>query len=1169
MKCTASIIALALFFANAAAEVSIGEILPTSLIDNSGGRLLLVNAECSEDIAASAEVSLGGERVFSGGSVRLKKGGNSLRAMLPHSGAVNGAVFTLKDSSGAVLTAKTFSAPAAREWTLYTISSTHTDMGLHEPYYAQARLSADCLSKGVESVRKKCENNPDESKYRYVAEGLWVWDCFADFVGERAALDYARRYVDKKVVGVGASWAGNHMHLYSAEELCRSAYSKRELEKKWGIKTDTMLMTDNPGLPWQMVAPYAEAGIRNIIWSPNQWGPNRSTVNKARWYDDCNPDAGGGGSRVDVSWHSELPMLFNWIGADGKSRILVWANTTYTMGIFYKTWRERGKKFSPEEIDERIARKLALMEGKVPYDIWLFTSYTDNEFPNSRNADFAREWNSRWKYPRIRTLADISEPFEEVRKRFGGKIPELSGDITNAWATMACGTPMLLSRKINADRKLAVAEKCAALASALDTRYRYPRGELSLAWNSLIWNDEHSYGFSGYQGRRVFETWIQHRDWIEFAEKSAGEILESAMSSIARLASSDSDGLLVFNPSLFPRSEIVEAAVEGGKTARFLTPEIPSFGYAVVPKPAAGTARSASESAEPPIVENEFYRLAFSPDGSLKSIFDKEQNREILDARARFGANCFVFTDDNHKTLHAPRNAAFRVVSEPVGTSVEVSSEEPRSGAQIVQRIFLPNAEKRIDFDNRARNMRALFNDDRHKRFGYFSFPFAAEGEFKFFASCGGCIAEPKRDVTGHGTDAYMFVRDWCAMESGGGGVALVQLDTCPVEFGKIHSDKTVFGEKFASAGVYSYVVNDGLQMHVSSGSQLELRARYALKSYRGDYRSAQIARFAERAANPMPVAEIRKGERSLPQSGSYIECADSNIELLALKRSENIGGGFLARFHETDGAPATSAKIKISPVFGDRLSAVNVIETGQMEGRGAFDFGKFGYSSVNISRGFAKAAPEPPKNLSASARDNRVSLSWESDVEKFAVFRGEFDGFEADEYHFIAECLKPEFEDVGLSPKSKYFYRVRALGADGSASRASETFVAETAAGNSPPAKAAEGGRRFMIYAPRGSRGEKDGQLYLLWSANAESDLSHYEIYRSKRSGFVPDEKTFVSDVKPDPQFCIGRYEDGGLDNFTTYYYRVRAVDMDGNKGEFSDEFSATTRDKVFSAKK
>ena len=75
--------------------------------------------------------------------------------------------------------------------------------------------------------------------------------------------------------------------------------------------------------------------------------------------------------------------------------------------------------------------------------------------------------------------------------------------------------------------------------------------------------------------------------------------------------------------------------------------------------------------------------------------------------------------------------------------------------------------------------------------------------------------------------------------------------------------------------------------------------------------------------------------------------------------------------------------------------------------------------------------------------------------------------------------------------------------------------------------------------------------QLDLAWDANTETDLDHYNVYRSTTSGGPYD---FIA--LP----TTNSYSDTGLTASTTYYYVVTAVDTSGNEGEASDEASGTT---------
>ena len=56
--------------------------------------------------------------------------------------------------------------------------------------------------------------------------------------------------------------------------------------------------------------------------------------------------------------------------------------------------------------------------------------------------------------------------------------------------------------------------------------------------------------------------------------------------------------------------------------------EVPAFGYRMIPNSDLTPLLPETEETDlPPVVENRFYRVTFGENGSLSSIFDKEQNR--------------------------------------------------------------------------------------------------------------------------------------------------------------------------------------------------------------------------------------------------------------------------------------------------------------------------------------------------------------------------------------------------------------------------------------------------------------------------------------------------------------------------------------------------------------
>jgi chitodextrinase len=80
--------------------------------------------------------------------------------------------------------------------------------------------------------------------------------------------------------------------------------------------------------------------------------------------------------------------------------------------------------------------------------------------------------------------------------------------------------------------------------------------------------------------------------------------------------------------------------------------------------------------------------------------------------------------------------------------------------------------------------------------------------------------------------------------------------------------------------------------------------------------------------------------------------------------------------------------------------------------------------------------------------------------------------------------------------------------------------------------------------------------QINLGWTANTETDLNHYNVYRGTTAGFVVTPGTTVPIATP----TTNSYSNTGLSPSTTYYYKVAAVDNAGNIGAVSAERSATT---------
>ena len=664
--------------------------------------------------------------------------------------------------------------PPVREWKLYGLKATHTDIGLHNSQYIQRHGTVKRIEEAARLIDADTRADGDPAAYRYVMEGFWFWDNYHQDKGMDAAWRIVTNYIARGRMDVGVTCAGNHTHLFSETEIERSTLTKDILADRWGISTRTFIMADNPGISCSVIRPYARAGIRYGLFLPNQWNPIPSTtwrknasIMSATW----NPDAMGGGARVEVSYDSPLPMVFRWKAPGCDESLLIWCSTQYGYGYSRLGIANERKDNATVESAERLMPEfLGILERKYPYDIWLASAYGDDETPNTKFADFAADWNRKWAWPQFRTVGRLDEPFEYLERNFGDSIPTLTGEMTSGWLQHAASTPELLADKLNADRMLETAERLGTFAGTID------RAAVDRAWWCLILNDEHSYGTSGYQGRRVFETWMQHRDWIERAAATAS-------------------------------NELAKATAKLGLEA----PSAPS-----VP-------------CRDGITENRWYRVVVT-NGVILSIYDKDLKRELLDG----AANRLLYTRDNHRTWERDPAAAL--------------------GAEVKQRVWLSETEKRIDIEDAFAHARDLFNSRRYYRYGYLAFPFAVPGG-AFTAHLNGATVRPYEDCHPMTADAFCAVRDWCAVENGDFGVALMMRDSMLTEFGEIHPDKTCYTGRPppGKTAIYPYLFTDWLQMHQPDGDSMNFTFRFAITSYANTHGTcrADVPRICEDWLDP------------------------------------------------------------------------------------------------------------------------------------------------------------------------------------------------------------------------------------------------------------------------------------------------------------------------------
>ncbi len=820
-------------------------------------------------------------------------------------------------------------------------------------------------------------------------------------------------------------------------------------------------MIDNNGLPMSMIQPYCEAGYENVIFSPNHWNPLMSKT----WACDAlkdgylyNTEAAAGGARIDFRYTSNNPMLFFWED-EYKNRLLVWGPGQYHNGGFNFGLKPL-ETTSIDVMESAMLVQLPLLDKKYPYDSWLVVCYADDQMPSTLLLKSIEKWNNKWQYPKLKMLANADDLFNHMREKYIDIIPTVRGDFTGGWYQHPVSTAELLADKFEVDRLLANTETFCTLASLVDENYEFPKTEIDRAWYYLLLNDEHSYGTSGYQGRRVYETWLQHRDWIEKAGNTAKLELNRAFYSLSGMLGCDCNGVVAFNCTNKERKELIE------KDNKYAFVNVPSLGYAIVDGNSFLPLNKGIKTAcVPPVVENSFYKIEFNKNGSIKSLYDKELDRELVDTDNKYGVNELVYTKDNHNSFFTPEECEFEVYTSDVKTEIVVKCFFEKLGASVVQTVTLPSYDKRVDFDNKIMHASDMINTDRYYRYLYIAFPFLVENPRRL-CHMNGCVAEYAKSTSGYCTDVYMASDEWCCSENDDFGVALVLYDSYLMEFDRIHPDKTDFGNAGEGSGMFAYLANDWLQMHCAGGSHLDFHFRFSVISYGGDYKKCGIPEKAMMLLNPVFTRDIsEKNGRFCDKSGSFVSF-DCDKRLLTLKPAED-NDGIICRFY------GENCNVEIMKCCEEMYYALrNTVDERDALLKNSDGFVTYRFGKGKLTTKIQKDVTFVPQKGQVSPigtvftglvtkprairgeNEGHLYLLWGANTEEgfshYKLYRSETAGFSADKSTFIADIYPEEYcvgryVDQNLKKHTCYYYRVCAVNNDGICGELSEEFSAFT----------------------------------------------------------------------------------------------------------------------------
>ncbi len=756
--------------------------------------------------------------------------------------------------SGKLKTSATHTVRPVRPWVIYLFPHSHVDIGYTDLQDRVLQMHQRNFTDAI-AVAKENNANPSDSKFRFNVEATWVLDRYmlTGTAAQKAAVISALK--DKSLF-LSAGYANLLTGVMHPEEMMQSLRYSQILGNQYGFKTDTVTQTDVPGVSWGYVSALHESGIRNLVLMPNA------------------------GDRVGRTLSTWGDKPFWWTGPSGTERILVWQTDPYSVGVSAGWNGDRSKPLRSDDpssrfIDSFIFNKLQrLTDQNYPYDIlgepW---SVQDNAPIDADVPIAAKLWNEKYVYPKV-VIATVDQACEELRKKYGTKLPLIKGDYTPYWEDGVGSTAAETSMNRTTPHRLIQAETL----FAMNAPSAYPKETFLEAWRNSILFSEHTWGawnsVSNPDDATVKAEWAIKRGFAETADKLSRQLLEKSLGQ-------PNSTIEVRNTNSWPRTDLVRLSpaqslagdrvldmhgkplpsqrLQTGELA-VLVQNVPPLG-AIRLKVTSGNAHIASTTAATKLdLKNDQYALRLDPKtGAIASI--KTLNRELV----KQPLNAYLYLPGtNLKDLKSNEQPNFQVIEPgPLVATIRATSNAPGTKS-LTQEITLVAGLDQIQITNILDKLAV-----REKEGVHFAFPFSIPNG-KMRIDLQWSVIEPEKQQIAGANKNWLTSQSYVDISNQDFGVTWSTLDAPLIEVGEISGNllgsvplnewrKTIS----PTQTLYSWALNNHWHTNYKADQDGKLIFRYALQAHRG-FKPDKAKKFGTELKEPLIVTSAPGKTESL-----------------------------------------------------------------------------------------------------------------------------------------------------------------------------------------------------------------------------------------------------------------------------------------------------------------
>ncbi|MDP2895309.1 MAG: glycoside hydrolase family 38 C-terminal domain-containing protein [bacterium] len=894
-----------------------------------------------DETKAKAQMNLDG-KVFAVDLGTLPFGWSTHQIELPDIEKPAPATLLLKTDAGETQVEVTITP--ARKWEIYVVQHTHTDIGYTHLQTEIFKRHGDYIRQVLDFC-KQTDDYPEGAKFKWVCETSFTVQRFLETATPEQIEEFVKRVKEGRIE-VAAHYL-NGTDLECAEELVRKVYYAEHVADKYGFDVVTAMNDDINGVSWAIPSILSRCGVKYLSMGVNYTRSIPVLERPNAFYWEA-PD----GSKV-LAWNAEHYMFGNSMGLHDRLKLVEDKLPTYLAQLEKRGYpynilgfkmsgfvtdnsppnvkpcdiiREWNAKYAYPKLIVATSRewftRLEKEHGKeIPtYKLAWPDWWADGHASSAYETILTRETHETFfAAERFSAIAKILDPsFEYPAEQFRKTLEKIMLYDEHTWgAAQSINQPDSEETKGQWEIKASFATEpyaearklfVSAITSICDSQENRRQGTFG-PLNSLPW-ERSGLAFlppvatSGI--RSLKERKVCIRD-VASGGEVAYQLADCLLPFIIPgwLDPKHPDGLAsTFQvlPDSYPHSDFVPV---------LLTADVPAVGYK--------TFRFADQAPSFPVrnsvtfsenkISNRFFEVTLDPiTGGIKSIFDKELKKELVDQESPYRLNQYIYETPigGRAIVDIGRSepAKFERFS-PTKAEIYPGANGPLLGSilvrtsakntpEIVQEVILYDFEKRIDIRNTVNKDEVLDAEGVYYAFPFNVRPFTAKTEI----SC--AVMKPGIEQLPGSSSDWHCIQRWADFSNDEFGVTWVTLDAPLVQFSQINTGKWQKELEMKNPAVFSWIMNNYWFTNFKASQGGKLTFRYSLTTHRGPCKNSDAMRFALERANPLI---LDAGPKSF---GSFLEIGDPQAVLLAFKMAEN-GDGFVLRLWNCEETPTTA----------------------------------------------------------------------------------------------------------------------------------------------------------------------------------------------------------------------------------------------------------------------